>query len=80
MLRFYLKMMTVAIIIRLLYAKRNFRSLKEEIQMNEIAGTLMVIGMVIIATLATHHSKEKRMRRSNKESLNNWNNKGKRRR
>ena len=73
-------MMADAIIMNLLYAKYYFRNLKEEIQMNQIAGTLMVIGMVIIATLATHHSKERRARKTNKESLNNWNNKGKKRR
>ena len=48
--------------------------------MNEVLGTLMVIGMVIVATLATHHSKIRRQQRNNKESLNNWSNKSKRRR
>ena len=73
-------MMADAIIINLLYVKYYFRNLKEEIQMNEFAGTLMIIGMVIIATMATHHSKERRARKTNKESLNNWSNKGKKRR
>jgi len=48
--------------------------------MNEMLGTLMIIGMVIIATLSTHHSKIRRQQRNNKESLNNWSNKSKKRR
>ena len=48
--------------------------------MNQMMGYIMIIGMVVISTLATHYRKTKNEQKKNQERLSNWSKKTKKKR